>query len=294
MRPTRRHRSLSTRILVAQLAVLVVTGLIGFGLWALQLRGELDHQYEQRALAIAESVASMPEIRTAIAAEDPHHVIQPLAEQVRHQTDASYVVVIDRHRVRFSHPRVDEIGQKVAEPLVVLDGHGHTGIDPGSLGRSANGKAPIFAPDGTTVIGEVSVGVVEGTVHSALWRLLPGLGGYLAIALGVGIAAAYLLARRLKRQTFGLELDEIATLVQEREATLHGIREGVVALDTAGRVTLMNDQAAQLLGIAAPVVGRPFAELVPHGWLRTILVTAISTARRTSSFSTRMRFSSRW
>ena len=33
----------------------------------------------------------------------------------------------------------------------------------------------------------------------------------------------------------GLELDEIARLLQEREATLHGIREGVIAIDPAGR-----------------------------------------------------------
>jgi Signal transduction histidine kinase regulating citrate/malate metabolism len=264
-------RPLSARILVTQLAVLVITGLIGFGLWTYQLRHELYAQYEQRALAIAQSVASMPEIRHAIAVEDPHHVIQPVAQQVTKQTGARYVVVIDRNRVRFSHPNVHEIGQKVSEPLVVLDGKGHTGIDPGSLGLSANGKAPIFANNGKTVIGEVSVGVEEGTVSGALYGLLPGLAGYLAIALAVGIAAAYLLARRLKRQTFGLELDEIATLVQDREATLHGIREGVVALDAKGRVTLMNDQAGLLLGIAPPALGKPLAELVPQGWLRTIL-----------------------
>lgn len=265
-------RPLSTRILVAQLAVLVITALIGFGLWTFQLRHELDTQYQQRALAIAESVASMPEIRSAIAVKDPHHVIDPLAERVRKSTGAKYVVVIDLNRVRYSHPIRSEIGQKVTEPIVVLDGKGHTGIDAkGSLGRSANGKAPIFASNGRTVIGEVSVGVLEGTVSSELWSLVPGLVGYLALALAVGVAAAYLLARRLKRQTFGLELDEIATLVQEREATLHGIREGVVALDAKGRVTLMNDQAGQLLGIAPPALGKPLAELVPHGWLRTIL-----------------------
>ena len=42
----------------------------------------------------------------------------------------------------------------------------------------------------------------------------------------VGVLAALALARRLKRQTFGLELGEIAALLQEREAMLHGIREG--------------------------------------------------------------------
>ena len=59
--------------------------------------------------------------------------------------------------------------------------------------------------------------------------------------------ASVTLARRLKRSTFGLELDEIAALVQEREAMLHGIRDGVITLDRDDRVTLVNDEAARLL-----------------------------------------------
>ena len=43
-----------------------------------------------------------------------------------------------------------------------------------------------------------------------------------------------LLARRIKRQTFGLEPDEIATLLEQREAVLHGIREGTIATDALG------------------------------------------------------------
>ena len=35
-----------------------------------------------------------------------------------------------------------------------------------------------------------------------------------------------LLARRIKRQTFGLEPNEISGLLEQREAVLHGIREG--------------------------------------------------------------------
>jgi two-component system CitB family sensor kinase len=104
-----------------------------------------------------------------------------------------------------------------------------------------------------------------------LWSLVPGLVGYLALALAVGVAAAYLLARRLKRQTFGLELDEIAHLLQEREATLHGIREGVIAFDADGRVTVVNDEAQRLLGLPVGAVGDRLEERIPEGRLREVL-----------------------
>ena len=53
----------------------------------------------------------------------------------------------------------------------------------------------------------------------------------------------------MKRQTLGLEPREITGLVEQREAMLHGIREGVIGTDTANRITLVNDEAVRLLGL---------------------------------------------
>ena len=168
-------------------------------------------------------------------------------------------MVIDLQGVRHSHPNPALIGQPVEEPLIALDGKGHTGVDNGSLGPSANGKAPLYGPSGN-LVGEVSVGITESEVTAALHHELPTFALYFGIALAVGAAASYLLARRLKRTTFGLELHEFATLLQEREAMLHGVREGVIAFDATGRLTVVNDEARRLLGLRtaglAAAVGR--------------------------------------
>jgi two-component system CitB family sensor kinase len=178
--------------------------------------------------------------------------------------------VIDRHGLRYSHPNPALIGQTVKEPVIALDGRNHLTVDHGNLGISANAKTPIRAPDGS-VIGEVSAGFLEKRVTDQLLQELPSLLLYFACALAIGMVASLTLARRLKRTTFGLELDEIAALVQEREAMLHGIREGVVALDRNGRVTLINDEARGLIKVDESVVGRPIEELVPTGRLRDLL-----------------------
>src|SRR6202011_1507135 len=143
---------------------------------------------------------------------------------------------------RYSHPNPALIGRRVSEPVIALDGRDHIGVDHGNLGVSANAKTPVRAADGP-VIGEVSAGILEGQVSDQLLHELPSLLLYFACALAIGVVASLTLARRLKRSTFGLELDEIAALVQEREAMLHGIREGVITLDRAGRITLVNDEA---------------------------------------------------
>ena len=89
----------------------------------------------------------------------------------------------------------------------------------------------------------------------------PNLLTYLGLASAIGIGGSLLVARRVKRQTLGMEPTEIAGLVEHRDAMLHGIREGVVGLDLRGRVTLINDEAIRLLHIPGDALGRTLEEL---------------------------------
>jgi two-component system, CitB family, sensor kinase len=264
------RRRLSSQILASQLTIMVAALLVGFGLFVHMERGHLDQEYRQRALAIAWTVAGIPVIREAMEYGDSGGVVQSTAERVRWQSRAAYVVVIDLHGVRHSHPTPALIGQPVEEPLIALDGKEHTELDHGSLGLSANGKVPLYGPS-NNLVGEVSVGIMESDVDAELWREVPGFALYTGIALLVGLAASLLLARRLKRTTFGLELHEFATLLQEREAMLHGIREGVLGVDAQGRLTVANDEARRLLDLGTGGIGRPLSELLPPGRLRDVL-----------------------
>lgn len=265
-----RLRTLASRILFAVVGILIATVVVG-GLLDVQLtRRTFDKQYEDRAVAVANVVAEIPEIRTAVAAGDPNHVIQALATRIADGSGASYVVVTDRSGLRFSHPNPQQIGLRLEEPVAVLDGRDHVGIDHGSLGRSANGKAPIFSATGA-VIGQVSVGIVEARVAQAVDQQIVAIALYSGIALAVGVLVALLMARALKRATFGLEPAEIASLLQDREAMLYGIREGVIGFDAKGRVTIVNDEARRLLSLPGTIVGEALDEVFPPGRLRDVL-----------------------
>ena len=276
----RHRRQLSTRILASVVGILLASTLVGFVLVTLSQRAVLEHDYQQRALAIARTFATMPSIREALVRRRPadRRLIQPLAEQVRHETGATYIVVIDRNGVRYSHPNPALIGKRIIEPVIALDGREHTGVDHGNLGISANAKVPVRAPsgNGAPIIGEVSAGILEGQVSDQLLHELPSLLLYFAGALAIGVVASVTLARRRKRSTFGLELDEIAALVQEREAMLHGIREGVITLDRDGRATLINDEARRLIPLDGDPVGRPIDEVVSHPRLSDLLTGALA------------------
>lgn len=261
---------LAYQILLFQVAIILLSALIGAAAAVWQASQQLDQQYEQRSLAIAQSVAANSDVQEELLNGDPGGLIEKSADQVRKATGASYVVVTDRAGIRYSHPNPALIGQPVDEnPATVLAGQTWIGVQRGTLGVSARGKAPIFYQG--RVIGMVSVGFLETTVFDHLLAELPGFAATVLLALGLGVIGSLLLASRLKRQTFGLEPYEIAGLLEEREASLQGIHEGAIATDRDGIITLVNDEGRRLLGLPADCVGRKVSQVLPQGRLLRFL-----------------------
>jgi two-component system CitB family sensor kinase len=261
---------LAYQILAFQLAIILMSALIGGAAAVWQASQELDRQYQQRALAIAESVAANQAVQTALLQHDPNGTIQKAAQEVRHSTGASYVVVTDERGIRYSHPNPALIGKPVDEdPSAVLAGHTWVGKQQGTLGVSARGKAPIFFQG--QVIGLVSVGYLEAKIWEQLLKQLPGFAATVLMSLALGVLGSLLLASRLKRQTFGLEPYEIAGLLEEREASIQGIHEGAVATDSNGTITLANDEARRLLNLPADCVGRKLTQVLPAGRMSKFL-----------------------
>jgi two-component system, CitB family, sensor kinase len=271
-RPPRR---LSTQILVLQLAIILLVVSGGFVMTFLRARHNLDGRAGQESLAIARTVASTPAIANAFSAPDPARIIDPLAERIRRATGAAFIVVANRKGIRYSHPDPAEIGKSLlhdpGEPVAsVLAGKTQVAVQTGSLGRSVRAKVPLRDPRGR-IIGLVSVGVLESTLGEALVDELPTIMIPSLLGLLVGALGVALLARRVGRQTFGLETGEIATLLEQREAMLHGVREGAITVDASGRVTLLNDEAKRLLDLDESALGRPLADVVPEGRVREVL-----------------------
>ena len=273
MRSVARPRlSLASRILAFQLAIILGALIMGAVVSVVVERARLDSQFEQRALTVAESVAGMPSVRGALGEPNPSQALQPLAEGITRATGADFIVIAGRSGIRYSHPNPAMIGKPIDEnPSAILQGKTFMGVQRGTLGSSARGKAPIY--DGTGhVIGIVSVGFLETRLFNQLLNDLPQILLYLVVAVVLGVVGSLLLARHLKRQTFGLEPQEIAALLEQREASLHGIREGTVATDLDGKITLINDEARRLLRLPDDVERKRLIDVLPPGRVRDIMV----------------------
>jgi two-component system CitB family sensor kinase len=265
-------RRVSAQVLLIQVLITGGVTALAIGLFLAPLSHQLDEQAMHRALAIAQTVAAEPQVAQSLLTSPPtpDGPVQAEAERIRTATDASYIVVMDTHGTRWSHTDTARIGEHVStDPSVALGGHDIMQIDSGTLGRSARGKVPLRDAHGK-IVGAVSVGFAYTGLRARLLAVVPLL-RYAGAALAVGVLAALWAARRLQRATHGLAFADISALLDEREAMLHGIREGVVALDPHGRIRLLNDEAQRLLGLDGDAAGLPLDEALPPGRTTDVL-----------------------
>ncbi|MHA7209735.1 ATP-binding protein [Arthrobacter sp. MDT1-65] len=257
-----RSMSLRSQLFFLQLAiVLVIVAVAGSTAVAMQ-RLQIREQYEDRMVGVAQSVAQLPSVVDAFGEADPSATIQPIADLIRQSTGVTYVVVTDELGVRYSHPNPELIGEVVStDPSVPLSGKTFVGTQTGTLGKSWRVKVPIFGGDGE-IIGTASVGTLESELDADLYEDLPRLLAWLIVAALVGSAGAIWISRLVWRRIYRLEPEQIASLLETRDAMIHGISEGMVAVDEDHRIALLNDEAKRLLGLDDGATGRPAAEVM--------------------------------
>jgi two-component system CitB family sensor kinase len=250
-------RSLAGRLLILQLIVVAVTVAAGALITLLVARERTETAAADRSLVVARTIAALPELQRPST-----RTLQPLTEQIRARARVDFVTIMSPDGTRYTHPNPALIGKHFVgtyEPAA--RGATVTEIYEGTLGRSVRAVVPVFNARGD-VIALVAVGVLTDAIGDEVAALLPGVIGLALLVLIAGGGLSLLLARRLKRQTLGLEPQEIATLYAHHDATLHSLREGVVVFDEHGRRALENDHAKALLG-ATPLDPAELADDTP-------------------------------
>jgi CitB family two-component system sensor histidine kinase MalK len=155
----------------------------------------------------------------------------------------------------------------------VLQGQEHISTAKGTLGMSLRAFTPVFNSEGKQV-GAVAVGILMNTVQETVATSRSRT--YLGIGFGllVGIIGAVFLAKKIKKIMFGLEPAEIAKLLQERNAMLESTREGILAVDSKGTVTLANTEALRLFNqVGIPdITGMNIEDHIPQA-MKDVLKT---------------------
>jgi len=219
----------------------------------------------------------MPEIKRAFHDRDPAQTIQPFVEKIRKKTGAEFIVVGNKKGIRYSHPIPERIGKKMVggdNEKALIQGKAYISKAVGSLGPSLRGKAPIRDEQGR-VIGVVSVGILFSDIHKMSLMQFIRIVAVILTVFAVAMFGAILLAKRLKKSIFGLEPEEISALFEQRNAVIESVREGIIMIDGSGNLTLLNQSAAEILGVTdfKRVIGLPIQSILPHTRLLDVLQT---------------------
>ncbi len=264
--PWRRRWTLASRMLAMQLAIVCVV-LVGVAAVSLAQSDARARDTEgRRALAVAERLAVTAGVREAAASggQDFLGQAQSVVESGRSFSGSTTVIVAteDRRIIASTDPVPTSRAVYLQDTEGFL-GRAWVGTEDGT--GAAFAMAPIINLDTRETDGVVAVARAYPSVLDNLAEAMPNLLTYLGIASLLGVVGSLLLARRVKRQTLGLEPREIAGLVEQREALLHGIKEGVLAVDLDHRITMVNDEAAHLLGIPLTSGGRTLSDVDATG-----------------------------
>lgn len=252
--------SLARQLLVLQVIIVGFLVVAGAVLAYLDVADRTEDSTREEVVSVALTIADSPTVIDAVTAPDPSAVLQPFTERVRRDTQVDFITIMDPTGRRYTHPNPDLIGKKFLGHIDdALAGKVFTETYTGTLGPSVRAVVPIWG--GGTVVGLVSVGItldaIAGQVRDRLELLV-------LVALGtlvVGMTGTYLVSRRLARQTHGLGPAELSRRLEYHEAILHTVREGLLLVDQAGRVTLCNDGARVLLDLDGEVEGKALTDL---------------------------------
>lgn len=275
------RRTLAGQLLVLQLAIIVVVLVAVAAVSLAQSAATFNRVEGRRVAALGEELAGSPLLRDQLTQPAPAEAIAPLIQNTLIRSGVTHVTVANERGRVVSSTDPTLVGSPVVlgDPWVA-QGRSWFGELEVDGTRQLVAQVPVLGDDPKTkknlgrYLGVVVVGEASPTWSARLVGASSYLLTYLGIACGLGVVGSWLLARRIKRQTLGLEPREIAGLAEHREALLHGIAEGVIALDTQQRVTLINAVGRRLLDLPENCLGRSLRELRINGRLRDVLAGA--------------------
>ncbi|WP_435588997.1 ATP-binding protein [Micromonospora chalcea] len=272
-------------MLALQLAIIVVVLAAVAAVSLAQSAATFNRVEGRRVAALGEQLAGNPLLRDRLDQPAPGETIASLVQNLPVQANVTTVSVADDSGriVTSTNPTLVGSLMVLGDPRVAGGRSWFGELTVGGT-RELVAQVPVLGDRKKENLGRHLGVVMVGEALPSWWQRLVGASSYLFTYLGIasalGVLGSWLLARRIKRQTLGLEPREIAGLAEHREALLHGLAEGVIALDPQHRVTLVNSVGRRLLDLPEHCLGRSLSELRIEGRLRDVL-TGAGSARET-------------
>jgi len=249
---------------IAGLASLLGIGAVGV-MASRMIASQLEEHLGEHVMSLSWTVAHMPVVQESLAREGADPELRKLLDAIRKKVGVAFIVPVRGERKDFSLRERASVGR------VLGNGEAYLARGAGPLGPSLRALTPVIWQG--RQVGAVSVGMLVEDVRTALQELSRKLGVALMVGLSLALGGAVLVAWNVKRSLWGLEPEEIGRLHGERESMLESIKEGILAVDRQGRITLLNNSARELLRVSGDIRGEPVELFLPDTRLPEVLRT---------------------
>ncbi|MCT4605130.1 MAG: sensor histidine kinase [Marinisporobacter sp.] len=248
---------LQHKIVLFMIGILVIV-IGGIGVLTFkQVENTIENQMGNNAMDLAVTIASMDRIKEALGDSKDYTIIQETVEKVRKRTRFQYIIVMDMDGIKYSYPIEHGLGKKYisgGEEKVLKTGQAYVSEDKNVLISAIRAFVPVYYNE--KQIGAVVVGLLTDRVYDEIRPHIFIFKLTLVIGLLIGVIGATLLSLNIKRTIFGLEPKEIAVLLGQRENVLQSLKNGILAINQNGDITLFNKIAQDVIGLKEDDVGK--------------------------------------
>lgn len=216
----------------------------------------LEQNLSDSTMDMAITLASMPLIQEGLRETTVNYEIQDYIETFRKNTRYHYIIVMDMSGIQYSYPYEVGIGKPYkngGETAVLEQGIGYTSNDHNKLISAVRAFVPVYAQG--EQVGALLVGLLTDEIQRNNEDNRRKVELVFVISLVLSVVASYILSLNIKTSIYGLEPEEIALLLSEKELILKSIHRGVLAMNLEGEILLYNEVAANLLKLPAEAKG---------------------------------------
>lgn len=204
------------------------------------------------AMNQAKIIASMDGIVEGVEQRDTEK-LKRIADKISMESNFSYLVIGDEKSVRLYHPNPAKLGYTMQwnKPGAMERGESYIISSEGSMGLAMRAKTPIWDKN-NKVIGVISLGYLNSKID--MWRsnqIFP-LTSVLLIILFMLIFFSWQFSAHIKKQMMGMEPAEIARVQRQQDALFGAVFEGLLAVNTQGQITAINQNAQKMLKLDGP------------------------------------------
>ncbi|MGM9927008.1 MAG: DcuS/MalK family sensor histidine kinase [Bacillus sp. (in: firmicutes)] len=265
----RKNIKLQTLILLLVFSIVLISILITGLFISRYVSNQTKENLSEKILNIARMTAQSDIVIDGLkyAEENPDdRSVQEYSVNIAKLTDVGFVVILDMDLMRLSHPLEEEIGKSFynrQDAQAALKGEEYFSTEEGPLGVGVRVFSPVKDENGTQ-IGIAVVGVSYDLVEELMKESRQVVYLCAVFPLLFGAFGAFLLSKYVRKKLFNLEPFEIAKLLEERETMIESVKEGILAVNANGEITLVNEEARRLMNVKdEEMIGKQVKDYMP-------------------------------